>query len=298
MNNLHITVCICTFKRPQLLSKAIEKLQNQATEGLFSYSVTVVDNDANQSARAIVSEWQNKSTVTVTYNCEPEQNIAMARNKAVENAPGNYLAFIDDDEFPENTWLLNLWKTLDTYKCNGVLGPVKPFFETEPPRWIIKGKICVRPSYPTGKILNNYNETRTGNVLLSKILFADDQPPFNPIYGKTGGEDVDFFRRKMIEGFTFRWCDTAAVYEVVPPERFTKKFYIKRALLRGKVNAERSTLFAVETGKSVIAAIVYSLALPFLAIIGEHLFMKYLIKFCDHAGKLMGLFGLKIVKRR
>jgi glycosyltransferase involved in cell wall biosynthesis len=294
----HISVCICTYKRPQLISNLLSKLQNQVTEDQFTYSVVVVDNDFNKSAKDAVNEWKQKSAIQIDYHCEPEQNIALARNKAVENVKSNFIAFIDDDEFPETTWLLNLLKTLLKYDCAGVLGPVKPFFEVQPPQWIIKGRICERPSFPTGTILKKHKETRTGNVLFSNVLFTGAAKPFNPEFGKTGGEDVDFFRRKMMEGFTFRWCDEAAVYEVVPPERLKKKYYIKRALLRGIVNAGRSTILSVDTGKSAIAAILYTVALPFLAIMGQHLFIKYLIKDCDHLGKLIGLFGIKPITTR
>ena len=37
----------------------------------------------------------------VKYCVEPRQNIALARNKALQNAEGDLIAFIDDDEFPD-----------------------------------------------------------------------------------------------------------------------------------------------------------------------------------------------------
>jgi len=281
-----------------MLSHLLSSLQQQITENQFSYSVVVVDNDANQSARDTVTDWQDKSAIQIEYFCEPQQNIALARNKAVKKARGNFISFIDDDEFPENTWLCNLLKAQREYKATGVLGPVKPYFEVAPPKWIIKGKICERSSYPTGTILRKPGETRTGNVLLSKEFLPDQKKPFNPEFGLTGGEDVDFFGRMMNEGLIFVWCDEAIVYEVVPPDRFTKKYYVKRALLRGVVNSNKTSLFSLDSVKSTIALVVYTTALPLLLLISQHLFMKYLIKDCDHIGKILGLFGFKIVTKR
>jgi len=57
----HISVCICTFKRPQLLKRALEKLGHQRTEDLFSYSVVIVDNDRAESAREAVAACANGS---------------------------------------------------------------------------------------------------------------------------------------------------------------------------------------------------------------------------------------------
>jgi len=281
-----------------MLSNLLSKLQNQVTENLFTYSVVVVDNDTGQTGKKIVNNWQDKSSVKINYFCEVEQNIALARNKAVSNAEGNFIAFIDDDEFPENTWLINLLKTQWKYEAAGVLGPVKPYFETEPPQWIIKGKICERASFPTGTALKNYFDTRTGNVLFNKAIFTDQEKPFNPEFGLTGGEDVDFFGRMMKKGLAFVWCDEASVYEIVPPNRFTKKYYLKRALLRGGSNSKNSALLSMDTVKSVIAIIIYTTALPFFLLCGQYLFMKYLIKDCDHIGKVLGLLNYKIVTKR
>lgn len=294
----HITVCICTYKRPQLLSRLLNKLQDQVTDNLFSYSAVIVDNDNSQSAKTVVVDWQNKSAIKIDYFNESRQNIALARNKAVANATGNFITFIDDDEFPENTWLINLFKIQQEYKVAGVLGPVKPYFEVMPPQWVVKSRICERSSFPTGTILKRPTDTRTGNVLFDKATFADLKEPFNPAFGLSGGEDVDFFTRMMKNGLTFIWCDEARVYESVPLHRLRKKHFLKRALLRGGVVSDKSSLLSTDTAKSLVAIAAYTVALPFLAIAGQHLFMKYLIKDCDHIGKILGLMGYKIVDER
>ncbi|MBN2107879.1 MAG: glycosyltransferase family 2 protein [Deltaproteobacteria bacterium] len=298
--NDHISVCICTFKRPLMLANLLEALQHQAAGGLFSLTVVVVDNDEAQSARSTVEACKIKSSIPIEYDCEPEQNIALARNRAVRNAKGNVLAFIDDDEFPDEGWLLNFYNALLAYKADAVLGPVKPHFETAPPSWILKGRICERKSFKTGTVLRNASDTRTGNVLLQKELFRSDEDLFRPVFGRTGGEDVDFFRRFMAKGCVAVWCDEAVVYETVPPERLEKKYYLKRALLRGKVTLLQPSLKtkAFSVLKSIIAVAAYTLMLPVCIVLGEHVFMKYLIKYCDHIGKLLAVIGIMPVRER
>lgn len=294
----HISVCICTFKRPQMLSNLLSSLQNQKTENLFTYSVIVVDNDIKQSAEKAVNDFLIKSLIPVDYHCESEQNIALARNKAVSNTRGNFIAFIDDDEFPNDTWLLNLFKAQRRYRCAGVLGPVKPFFKDVPPKWITKGRICERQTFPTGTIIHNSKHTRTGNVLLESVIFKNDSNFFDRRFGKTGGEDVDFFQRMLSQGYIFVWCNEASVYEFVSPERFKRSYYLKRALMRGEVNSKKISLFSVSALESVAAFVVYTTSLPLFLLLGHHLFMKYLIKDCDHIGKILGLFGIYLIKGR
>src|SRR5216683_5139686 len=131
----HICVCVCTYKRPQFLDHLLQELGTQKTDGLFTYSIVVVDNDHLRSAEPVVSSFSTASNIPIKYCVEPRQNIALARNKAIENADGDFVAFIDDDEFPTKHWLLTLFKTCNEYDVDGVLGPVKRHFEEEPPRW-------------------------------------------------------------------------------------------------------------------------------------------------------------------
>jgi glycosyltransferase involved in cell wall biosynthesis len=294
----HISICICTYKRLTFLKRLLEKVQYQITNDLFTYSIIVVDNDYSQSAKVVVISVKERSKIDIVYFNEPEKNISMARNKAIQNVSGNYVAFIDDDEFPDDAWLHNLYKTRSNFDADGVLGPVKPHFETEPPQWIIKGALLERESFQTGTLIKNFRYTRTGNVLLAAKIFAAQPVPFDPALGRSGGEDSDFFKRMLDRGYTFVWCDEACVYETVPPERFTRAYFLKRALLRGVVAARYASFISMGTLKSFVALILYTLALPLFLCIGSHLFMRFLIKACDHIGKLLALCGLKVIQER
>ena len=92
----HICVCVCTYKRPQYLKRLIGELSTQETGGLFTYSIVVVDNDRLRSAESVVKDVAASCPIPIHYCVESQQNIAMARNKAVNNACGDFIAFIDD----------------------------------------------------------------------------------------------------------------------------------------------------------------------------------------------------------
>src|SRR5258705_1049836 len=146
----HISVCICTFKRPALLATLLKGIFEQRTDGKFTFSVVVVDNDRAGSARETVERFGSER---IKYVIEPEQSIALARNRAMANARGDFVACIDDDECPEKDWLFNLLETGLKYRVAGVLGPGKPAFEKEPPGWVIKGGFYDRPNHETGFVI-------------------------------------------------------------------------------------------------------------------------------------------------
>ena len=292
----HISVCICTYKRPELLTRLLSKLETQNTEDIFNYSIVVVDNDNYESARQTVESYAAKSKLSINYYVQPEQNIALTRNKAIEHAKGDFIGLIDDDEFPSKNWLLNLYRAINNYKSNGILGPVLPHFENQPPKWVLKGGFFDRPTHPTGHIMK-WNNTRTGNALLKKELFRDGYPWFDPLFG-SGGEDRDFFRRKIEAGHVFVWCNEAPVYETVPPARWKRTVMIRRALLRGKVAFESTSHNPFSILKSILAVLIYTLGLPLFLILGQHVFMNYLVKDCDHIGKILAAVGIDIVKEK
>jgi succinoglycan biosynthesis protein ExoM len=273
----------------------LEKLRDQDTDTLFTYSVVVADNDQLQSARAVVSDFVASSNLSVKYCVEPRQSIALARNRAVENAQGNYLAFIDDDEFPAKNWLLILFKTCEEYRVDGVLGPVRRHFDKEPPQWIVKGQFYERPINTTGSIVD-WREARTGNVLLKRQIFETDNPPFRPEF--RAGEDQDFFRRMIEKGYAFIWTDQAVAYEVVPPSRWKRTYMLKKALLRGATARLQPNCGALSIIRSVIAVPVYIAGLPLACLLGHYRVMALLVRLFDHLGKLLALGGINPIREQ
>jgi succinoglycan biosynthesis protein ExoM len=295
MEKKHICICVCSFKRWQFLQSTLEHLRRLETENLFDYSIVVVDNDKDQSATETVANFAATTSINVTYAVEPEQNIAMARNRALEFAAGDYIAWIDDDEYPANDWLLQFYRVLDQNRAAGALGPVKPIFENIPPPWILKGKFFEKRHRMTSGSTLRWQETSTANVLIRRAVFEGLSEPFRRQFGG-GCEDTDFFRRMMEQGHTFIWCNEAVVNEIIPPARWTRRYLIRRALMRGQNG--RHFADAISIVKSIVAVPLYLLLLPFLLAAGQHLFVRFLMKIGDHAGALLSLAGFNLMGRK
>jgi len=289
----HISVCICTYKRPEPLKRLLKDLDRQNTAGLFTYSVVVADNDPEGSAAAAVEEIQPEVKVGIKYCAEPARGIARARNKVIANADGDYLALIDDDEFPLPDWLRILFVTCNRYGVDGVLGPVRRHFDQEPPRWLKKSNLYDRRVNPTGMQVS-WKESRTGNVLLRRDVIRDNPAPFRPEF--KAGEDQDFFHRKIEEGRTFIWSSDAVVYEVIPPARWKRMYCLRKALLTGATAVQQPAFKRKNLLKSVVAIPLYTLCLPVAFLAGEHHFVHLLIKLCDHAGKLLHVLKIDPIR--
>jgi predicted glycoside hydrolase/deacetylase ChbG (UPF0249 family) len=289
----HISVCICTYKRPEPLKRLLGDLNRQRTGGLFTYSIVVADNDETRSGEAAVDAMRAELRVPVKYCVEAQRGIAWARNRVLANSEGEYVALIDDDEFPVEDWLLQLFLARERYGVDGVLGPVKRHFDGEPPAWLKRSRLYDRAVNPTGMRVA-WRGARTGNVLMKREVFLLDEMPFQVEF--KSGEDQDFFRRKIGEGRKFVWSAEAVAYEVLPPARWKRTYYMRKALLHGGYAAMQPDCGAVSVIKSLVAVPVYALGLPFALLGGQHRFMTLLVKLCDHAGKLLFLAGIRPIR--
>lgn len=288
-----ISVCVCTYRRPVLLEGLLRKLDEQTTKDLFQFSVLVLDNDVNESARVVVDALNEQLHFSLRYGMEPRQNIAIARNASVAMATGQFIAFTDDDEEPASDWLCTLYQTLVRYNADGVLGPVPPKFEEGAPVWAVKGQVFQRPNFATGTKIP-WNITGTGNALLRREVLEELEGPFNADLG-AGGEDTDLFRRSMERGRTFVWSAEAICYERIPSERTRISFQLRRALLRGKIAVRGHRASWLGILKSLIALPLYVITLPVSLVLGSHVFVNLLIKSFDHLGKLLASCGIDLV---
>ena len=296
-----ISVCICTFERPELLGRLLNSLAGQVRTPVFCFEVVVVDNDKNGSAEETVRNFKLRTEMETIYDCEPEQNISLARNRAIRNARGNLIAFIDDDEYPGNDWLIQLYQALNRYKADGVLGPVLPEFPPGVPGWLRQGDFFDRRRLATGSIISQ-RDARTGNVLFRCTLFRDGELWFDPLYGRTGGEDSDFFRQQSRLGRVFVWCDEAVVHETVPPGRWRLSFHLKKSLRIGTVAGEvvrRGELPSTWLlARNLFLLGMFALLAPLMFVTRKHVRARIFVKVAYCAGYLFGFCGIGWLKHK
>jgi succinoglycan biosynthesis protein ExoM len=91
-----VSVCIATYRRAERLAAVLDDLTRLTR---LPDEVVVVDNDAAASARPVVEHrLREGAPFPIRYAVQPVKNISLTRNKTVELAGGDWLAFIDDDE--------------------------------------------------------------------------------------------------------------------------------------------------------------------------------------------------------
>jgi succinoglycan biosynthesis protein ExoM len=234
-----ISVCVCTFRRPELLERLLAALAAQADAPPFE--VIVVDNDVRRSAAGVLAAAANEPRLDLRGAVEARQSIALARNCSVRLARGSWISFVDDDEAPVAGWLASLHRAAVAARADGAAGPVVPRLPPETPAWIVRAGLYERPRHPTGATVP-VGELRTGNLLIRRetlLRGAAPEGPFDSRFGLSGGEDSMLFISLAKGGARFVWCDEAAVFETVPPARTRLRYLVKSAFGAGHVYARQ-----------------------------------------------------------
>ena len=95
-----VSVIIPTYKRPTMLGRAIDSVLNQS---YTNTEVVVVDDNSNGDMfRMETIQYMEKyiNDYRVKYiKHERNQNGSAARNTGIQNSVGEYIAFLDDDDY-------------------------------------------------------------------------------------------------------------------------------------------------------------------------------------------------------
>jgi succinoglycan biosynthesis protein ExoM len=291
---MRIDICIATFKRPALLGQLLRDLFAQELADGVSTHIIVVDNDPQESARAVVAAFQSAGA-SLEYLTQPEQNIALTRNCALDHSQGQLIAFIDDDESAPTGWLSALLTTMDRYAADVVLGPVAGILPASAPRWIVKGGFFERTAWPTG---TRVQLGGSGNALV-KAAVVRGKIAFDPRYGLTGSSDTDFFHRLSNGGAVMVWCQEAALTEHVPPGRLTIRFLLARGFAAGQGYADiverpeggpRLLLWVAKRASLVVIAAGLTVGcLPF----SKASAIRYATKVASNLGQVSTILGFR-----
>ncbi len=261
---MKVAICISTYDRPEGLKRLLDAIAELHFDD--ELIVVVVDNHPDMAGKAIADAMASEYRWPIVTDVEERRGIPYVRNKTVQRAlesSPDYVAMLDDDEWPEKYWLAALLRVMQSAGADVVGGPVEPVFSECP---VMSWYEVAKEYYGADQHLEDGALCRlyaSGNFIAKSSCLANMMPePFDSDFAATGGEDNEFFHVLEENGCKMAWSAKGRVYEEVPEARTTLDWLKERVVSDSNINVlirrrhENGIPYSLERGLKTFALYV------------------------------------------
>ena len=231
---MKVSVIVCTYKNPTLLQECLQSLVNQEFPAA-DYEILVIDNNSQDSTPKVVDDFSGDYP-NIKYFFEANQGLSYARNRGIQEAKGEIVAFTDDDAIIEKQWVSSLYHAFSTSDdIWAVGGKTLPLWRTERPEWIddiLLISLSIREYGEQARDLVWPERLIGVNCSFRKEIFSEIGY-FDPSLGRKGDvlfdqEDIEIQKSIFNRGKRIFYTPQAVVWHIITGERTTPQYFMKR----------------------------------------------------------------------
>lgn len=247
---MRATVAICTRNRAPVLARALDALSVMDAPAHTGWEILVVDNASTDDTQAVLADFRQRLPVRPVV--EAEIGLSSARNRAVAEARGEYILWIDDDAVVDTGWLTAYLAAFDTWPDAALFGgPIDVAFDAPTPAWFARVLPRVASIYA-------YRNPGVDPMAISPreemlpfgtnyVIRAAEQRRFlydtslgrHPAYPHRGSEETDVMLTMLEAGLVGRWVPNARVTHLLGVERATENHIAAHSTAYGAYRATR-----------------------------------------------------------
>lgn len=202
MDKIKVSICIAVYNGEKFLKRCLDTIVNQT---LKEKEIIIVNDGSTDNSLKILTEYKKLYPEINLINLDKNKGVINARKVGVENAKGQYIGFVDCDDYIglemyEKMYNCAIKNNVDIVECglhcvNGQVKILKNFIRKKYTNYICVAKpsMCKKSSK---KVLKSYFKSKSGFPvalwlrIYKKSLF-DDKRIFPKI--KTVSEDQFIF---------------------------------------------------------------------------------------------------------
>ncbi|MFN3543478.1 MAG: glycosyltransferase family 2 protein [Thiobacillus sp.] len=242
-----ITVALCTHNHADRLARTLADLPHiQPPTRVWEF--IVVDNGCTDGTAALLADttWR-PAGVEVRIVREDKLGLSNARNRALTEARGEYLLFMDDDETPDPNWLRAYEAAMITHQPDALGGRIDVFFEDGArPAWLqdeLLGFLGKLDHGPARWLTEASTPIFGGNFGFRRSVF-DKIGNFDSRLGRMGatnigGEDVEMHRRLIAQDCRVRWVPEAVINHRIQTPKLRRGYFLDLHYRQGRVEGAR-----------------------------------------------------------
>jgi len=291
-----VSIIIPTYNRAGMLPLTLDSFLAQSYPN-ERYEIIVADNNSTDRTNDIIQTYCSRFGQMKTL-FEGRQGVHYARNSAAKLAKGDILYYTDDDMVADKHLLKEIVKVFDLDPDIGsATGMIIGKFDVDPPKWVKKYLINGYLSLTDAQIKDDLIVTSEDIVFSCHQAIRRDvffsAGGFNPenVAGTWIGDGETGLNMKIKNhGYKFAYTSKSIIYHMIPKERMTFKYLIKRIGNQGFCDAytnyrkhrDRSKIIPLMLKRNTIDLIATMGFLILKFAIGErswHFLPAYLVHF-------------------
>ncbi len=237
-----LSVVVCTYDRPDLLTRSLSLLLEQTGCITDDYEVIIVDNCPSKSVRALVQTASLNTDVVVRCVLEEQAGLSHARNRGFREAAADLIGYVDDDAFVGASWVAAVLAAFEHYpECDAIGGKVIGEWEAPRPDWLHDDLLSLVSLSNYGEQFREFeaSEYPIGANMVFRRQALDVAGPFSVTLGRVQDsllalEEIDLCYRLRQDQKRMFYAPDAAVRHLVPAARLTKGYLIHRTCWNGR----------------------------------------------------------------
>jgi len=244
---MKLTLSICTHNHLAALKQTLSGLHDlHSPEG--PWELLIIDNASTDGTGTWLAQggWQ-RMDIDCRVVQESRLGVAHARNRALTEAKGEYVVFLDDDETPEPDWLVNLEQVVDFRQPAAIGGRIRAHLPEGRPGWLTDELLGFLGELDYGPAERTLTEASTpiftGNAVFHRQTVLD-VGGFDGNLGRrgniqSGGEDTELYRRLVNLRKSVHWAPQAVIYHRIEPWKLRRTYFLQLHYRQGCMEGAR-----------------------------------------------------------
>lgn len=240
---MKLTLSICTHNHLEALKQTLAGLHD-LNSPKDSWELLIIDNASTDGTGTWLAQggWQ-RTDIDCRIVQESQLGVAHARNRALSEARGEYVVFLDDDETPEPDWLTQLEQAIDVHQPAAIGGRIRAQLPGSRPDWLSDELLGFLGELNYGPAERALTETSTpiftGNAVFHRQTVMDIGG-FDGNLGRrgniqSGGEDTDLYRRLVNLKKAVCWVPQAVIYHRIEPWKLRRTYFLQLHYRQGRM---------------------------------------------------------------
>lgn len=242
------TVAICTWNRAALLDQTLASMRQLRIPPGLDWELVVVNNNCTDETDAVIARHADQLPLRRLW--EPQPGQCHARNRAIDESRGEVIVWTDDDVLVDRGCLASYSEAVAAHPEAGFFGgPIHPWFESDPPRWLtevwplVKSAYAIRDfgdaAFPFQSNRLPFGANYAVRMEVQRRYRYDPNLGLKP--GRTlRGDEINVLLRMLLDGVCGQWVPNAAVQHYIPVERQTIGYLRGYYFGQGECRAQES----------------------------------------------------------